>query len=62
MARAGESVEYSLGRIEGRMDSFATKEDLADLETRLTRWMIGMMLSSAGIAASAALVITRFIN
>ena len=60
MAQAAESVEYQLGRIEGRIDSFATKEDLAHLEARLTRWMVGMMLSSAGIATSAALVIARF--
>ena len=41
---------------------YATKADLAQMETRLTRWMVGMMLGSIVAASSAALVIQRILG
>ena len=41
---------------------YATKADLAQMETRLTRWMIGMMLGSIVAASSASLVIQRILG
>ena len=38
-------------------DLFATKADLANMETRIIKWMIGMMFGTAGIAASAVLIV-----
>lgn len=43
-------------------DHYATKEDLAKLETRLVKWMVGMMLGSAGLATTLALFILRLIG
>lgn len=43
-------------------DHYATKEDLAKLETRLVKWIIGMMLGSAGLAATLAIFVQRLIN
>ena len=41
---------------------YASKADLAQMETRLTRWMVGMMLGSIVAASSAALVIQRILG
>ena len=43
-------------------DHYATKEDLAKLETRLVKWIIGMMLGSAGLATTLAIFIQRLIG
>ena len=50
MTAATMSVEERLGRIETRLDGFATKEDLANLETRLIKWMVGLMVAASSIA------------
>ena len=39
---------------------YATKADLAQLETHLIKWVVGSALAAAGIAATVALVIQRF--
>ena len=44
------------------MQHYATKSDLAQMETRLVKWMVGLMLASAGIAGTAALVIQRLLE
>ena len=41
---------------------YATKEDLAKLETRLVKWIVGMMLGSAGLAATLAIFLQRLIG
>ena len=59
MAAATMSVEERLGRIETRLDGFATKEDLANLETRLIKWMVGLMVGSIVAASSIAVLVER---
>ncbi len=58
-----QNTEY-LTRDEFRseMQHYATKEDLAHLETRLIKWMVGSMLAAAGIAATMALAVQRFLE
>ncbi len=51
--------EERLARIEARLDGFATKEDLAQLETRLVKWMVGLMLGAAMVATALATLIER---
>ena len=53
------TTDQRVSYIEGRLDSIATKEDLANLRTELARdmtihlrWMIGLQL--AGLTAIAA--------
>ena len=43
-------------------DIFATKADLAELETRLVKWMVGMMFGGMAAAAAIASAISNFIN
>ena len=43
-------------------DIFATKADLAQMETRLVKWMVGMMLGGMATAATLALVIERILG
>ena len=59
------SVDERLARIETRLDgfedrlaNFATKADLAELETRLIKWMVGLMVG-ATVAASSIAVLTQ---
>lgn len=49
------TVEERIARIEERMDTFATKADLHQLETRLIKWIIGAQLGFI-IAISGLLV------
>lgn len=56
------SVEARLSRLEGGYEHLATKADLAELETRLIKWMIGAILASAALAASVALFVQRLIG
>ncbi len=39
---------------------YATKADLSDLETRLIKWMIGLMVGSIAVATSIAVSVQMF--
>ena len=65
------TVELPITRSELREElrHYASKADLsqlevrlAQMETRLTRWMVGMMLGSIVAASSASLVIQRILG
>lgn len=43
-------------------DLFATKEDLARLEVRLIRWMVGVMIGGMATAATLTLALTRLLG
>lgn len=60
MARDEQPITRSELREELR--HYATKADLAQMETRLTRWMVGMMLGAIVAASSASLVIQRILG
>ena len=60
-----------ISRLEGRLDSFATKADVAELkaelksdlhalEARLTKWIIGLMLGAVMAAVAIAAAVDRF--
>ena len=44
------------------MQHYATKSDLAQMETRIIKWMVTLMVGSAAIATSLALLIERLIT
>ena len=56
-----------LGALEARMDYLATKDDIAevkaliaDLETRMLRWLIGTLgVASLGLTASVVATVVR---
>ncbi len=65
------TVEQPITRSELREElrHYASKADLsqlevrlAQMETRLTRWMVGMMLGSIVAASSASLLIQRILG
>ena len=51
-------VEMNLLRTE-IVTHYATKADLHAVETRLVKWMIGLMLSSMGAAVAIAVAVDR---
>ena len=51
--------EERLIRLETRQDTLATKEDIANLEARLIKWMVGLMLGSVVAATAIATLIER---
>lgn len=64
------TIEERVSYVEGKLDSLATKEDLANvksdlmaeiskIEPRIIKWMIGMVLSSVAIATTLAVFIQR---
>ena len=65
-----QAIEVRLTAIETRLDTFATKADLANLradmkgdiarlETRLIKWMVGVLIASIAVASSIAVVAER---
>ncbi len=65
------TIEDRVSKLEGAYDHLATKADLAGVKGELKadmaefkadviKWMVGLMLASAGLAATIALVIQRF--
>ncbi len=51
-----------MSRLEGAYEHLATKADLADLKVDLIKWMIGLMLGTAALATSIALLVQKLIN
>lgn len=67
------TLEERVSRLEGGYEHLATKADLADLkseiksdllqlESRLLRWMIGMVFTSIVVASSVATLIQGFVG
>lgn len=50
------TVEGRVSFIEGKLDQFATKADMAEMESRLIKWMVTLQL--LGLGAIAAIVAT----
>ena len=57
MVTTGQPITRSELREE--LMHYATKGDLAQMETRLIKWMIGMMLGAAAVAAAIGSIIAR---
>ena len=52
-------IEDRVSRLEGAYEHLATKADLADLKVDLIKWMIGLMLGTAALATSIALLVLK---
>ena len=66
MTREDFREDFRREELHRELQHYATKEDLAkletnltQLETRLTRWMVGIMLSSAGVASTLTYAVVR---
>ena len=53
------TTEQRLSRLEGAYEHLATKADLHTLETRLTRWMVGLMVGAISAALGIAIAVDR---
>ena len=53
------SNEERLARLEAGQEHLATKADLAALEARLVKWMVGLMLGAIVAATAIATLIER---
>ena len=58
------TAEHPVTRTELREElrHFATKADLANLETRLIKWMVGVMVSAVVAASAVAVVVQNIID
>ncbi len=67
------SIEERVSRLEGGYEHLATKadvaglkseikSDIARLESRLLRWMVGMLLTSIVAASSVATLLQGFLD
>ena len=58
------TVEQPVTRSELREElrHYATKADLANLETRLIKWMVGLMVSSVVAAYAVAVMVQNIIG
>ena len=64
-----EDIQQRVSRIESDRNHLATKEDLAQLETRLvkalsdqTKWMVGLMIATIIGVAAVSTAIQSLIN
>ena len=48
------TVEERLSRLEGGYEHLATKADLYQLENRMTRWLVSLVVAVAVLAVSVA--------
>ena len=48
------TAEERLSRLEGGYEHLATKADLYQLENRMTRWLVGLVIGVAILALSVA--------
>ncbi len=58
------TAEHPLTRTELRKEfrHLATKADLANLESRLIKWMVGLMVSAVVAASAVAVVVQNIIG
>ncbi len=56
------AMEERLSRLEGAYEHLATKADLAQLEVRLVRWTIGIIVAVAGLTGTIAFTAARLMS
>ena len=58
------TAEHPVTRTELREELryYATKADLANLETRLIKWMVGLMISAVVAASAVAVMVQNIIG
>ena len=58
------SAEQPITRSELREElrHYATKEDLAAMETRMVKWMVGMMMGGMAVSAAIASVVANLLG
>ena len=69
MATRMVTLDERASHLEGKIDSLATKEDVANLrveisqmETRLIKWMVGTVLAGMALAASLTIALQNLLS
>ena len=69
MATRMVTLDERVSHLEGKIDSLATKEDVANLraemsrmETRLIKWMVGIVLAGMALAASLTIALQNLLS
>lgn len=59
---ATPAMEEGMSRMEGAYEYLATKADLAEMETRITKWVVGLMaLSAIGAVTSTISILVQLL-
>ena len=56
------TVEQRVSRLERAYEHLATKADIHELENRLVRWMVGVMLGGMATAATITIALQRLLG
>ena len=63
------TLDERVSHLEGKIDSLATKEDVANLrvemsqmETRLIKWMVGTVLAGMALATSLTIALQNLLS
>ena len=62
MTAHSDSLDIRVTRIDATLEHLATKADLAQLETRLTRWIAATVLTGMASAAAIAAAVASIVN
>ena len=69
MATRMVTLDERVSHLKGKIDSLATKEDVANLraeisqmETRLIKWMVGTVLAGMALAASLTIALQNLLS
>ena len=69
MATRMVTLDERVSHLEGKIDPLATKEDVANLrvemsqmETRLIKWMVGIVLAGMALAASLTIALQNLLS
>ena len=57
-----EDRTVTTGDLRAELQHYATKADLAQMETRIIKWLVGIMLTSIAINSTIAFAMARLVN
>ena len=58
----GSELREELQHYATKADIAEVRADMAQMETRLVKWLVGLMFGAAALSASIALVVERLTN
>ena len=56
------TIEERVSHLEGAYEHLSTKADIAQMENRLLRWMVGTIVTGMATSASIAFLIYRILG
>lgn len=56
------TIKADVSAIKAQIPCLATKSEVSDAKTSIIQWMIGTTIATAGMAASVAFAIAKFVH